>query len=102
MVLVDDVQDPRIRRRWHVHFPVPDLEETIAAAKEGEGMAAAPVHTTTTSRWIGPTDSGGAIFTVARRVPLKPAHETWACAPSPEAGVPSCRAHPLRHMWGMP
>ncbi|GGS72914.1 hypothetical protein GCM10010222_12190 [Streptomyces tanashiensis] len=34
---VDDVPDPRIRQRWNVHFPVPDLEETIAAAKEGEG-----------------------------------------------------------------
>ncbi|MEU3690878.1 VOC family protein [Streptomyces narbonensis] len=62
--VVDEAPDPRIRPRWHVHFPVPDLEEAIAATGVLGGRTAAPVRTSTTSRWIDLVDPDGALFTV--------------------------------------
>ncbi|MCB8907684.1 MULTISPECIES: VOC family protein [unclassified Streptomyces] len=56
--------DPSIRPRWHVHFPVPDLEEAIEATNGLGGGAVAPVGTSTTSRWVNLTDPDGAQFTV--------------------------------------
>ncbi|MFE7515159.1 VOC family protein [Streptomyces sp. NPDC057540] len=61
---VDEAPDPRIHPRWHVHFPVPDLEDAIAATRDLGGGTSAPVRTSTTSRWIDLTDPDGAIFTV--------------------------------------
>ncbi|WP_369149240.1 VOC family protein [Streptomyces sp. R44] len=60
----DEAPDPGIRPRWHVHFPVPDLEEAIAATTSLGGTSSPPVHTSTTSRWIDLADADGAIFTV--------------------------------------
>ncbi|WP_318211865.1 MULTISPECIES: VOC family protein [unclassified Streptomyces] len=56
--------DPEIRPRWHVHFPVTDLEETIAAAEALGGAVVAPVGTSPTSRWVDLVDPDGARFTV--------------------------------------
>ncbi len=61
---VDAVPDPSIRPRWHVHFPVPDLEEAIEATYARGGGAVSPVGTSTTSRWVDLTDPEGARFTV--------------------------------------
>ncbi|CAM5521076.1 hypothetical protein SNARM312S_01241 [Streptomyces narbonensis] len=61
---VDEAPDPHIRPRWHVHFPVPDLEEAIAATGALGGRTASPVHTSTTSRRVVLADPDGALFTV--------------------------------------
>ncbi|WP_435975379.1 VOC family protein [Streptomyces sp. Qhu_M48] len=60
----DEAPDPGIRPRWHVHFPVPDLEGAVAATKRLGGGAVAPVGTSTTSRWVDLADPDGARFTV--------------------------------------
>lgn len=60
---VDEAPDPGIRPCWHVHFPVQNLEVAMAAATELGGGPVAPVHTSTTTRWVDLADSDGAHFT---------------------------------------
>ena len=60
----DTAPDPSIRPRWHVRFPVPDLEAAIEATTGLGGQAVAPVEASKTSRWIALTDPEGARFTV--------------------------------------
>lgn len=61
---VDAAPDPSTRPRWHLHFPVPDLDEAIEATNGLGGGTVAPVVTTATSRWVDLTDPDGAQFTV--------------------------------------
>ncbi|MEW2140848.1 VOC family protein [Streptomyces sp. NPDC005409] len=56
--------DPVVRPRWHVHFPVPDLESAVEAATRLGGRTASPVETSSTSRWVVLADPEGALFTV--------------------------------------
>ncbi|MFH9725876.1 VOC family protein [Streptomyces sp. NPDC017254] len=61
---VGEAPDPGIRPRWHVHFPVQDLEKAIEATQRTGGAVVAPVGTSRTSRWVDLADPDGARFRV--------------------------------------
>jgi predicted enzyme related to lactoylglutathione lyase len=64
----DTAPDPMIQPRWHVHFPVGDVEATLRAARRHGGSVLAQRSTTR-----GPEatlrDAEGAMFTVTSRPP---------------------------------
>ncbi|MEX0172975.1 VOC family protein [Streptomyces sp. LMG1-1-1.1] len=70
--VVDEAPDPAIRPRWHVSFPVPDLEAAITAAKRSGGAVVTPVGSSTAGRWAELAAPGGARFTVV--APLDTPH----------------------------
>ncbi|WP_329286660.1 VOC family protein [Streptomyces sp. NBC_00691] len=59
----EEVPDPAIRPRWHVHFPVPDLEKAVEATRDLGGAVVSPVTTSRTSRSVALADPDGARFT---------------------------------------
>ncbi|MEU9378895.1 VOC family protein [Streptomyces sp. NPDC048255] len=61
---VEEDPDPSVRPRWHVHFRVADLEETVHAATSMGGKVVSPVATSSVSRSVVLADSDGALFTV--------------------------------------
>ncbi|MFD8148429.1 VOC family protein [Streptomyces sp. NPDC059708] len=61
---VGEDPDPHLRPRWHVHFPVPDLEAAIEAANCAGGRPVSPVETSVADRRITLRDPEGALFTV--------------------------------------
>ncbi|MEV4940699.1 VOC family protein [Streptomyces zaomyceticus] len=80
--VVDEAPDPAIRPRWHVHFPVPDLEAAVAATKRSGGAVVAPVGSSAEGRWAVLADPDGARFTVVG----PPGAHRPPGAPTPGAG----------------
>ncbi|MFF3327779.1 VOC family protein [Streptomyces sp. NPDC002889] len=56
--------DPHVRPRWHVHFPVADLEAAVAEAERRSGRLATPVTSTLTERRVTLCDRDGGLFTI--------------------------------------
>lgn len=61
---VESAPDPRVRPRWHVHFPVSDVEKVAAAAVEAGGTVT-PVTPTEGGGWQAVVrDPDGGLFTI--------------------------------------
>lgn len=67
---VEAAPDPRVRPRWHVHFPVEDIEKVTASAVAAGGVVT-PVTPTPDSRGCQAVirDPDGGLFTVSTPQP---------------------------------
>ncbi|MFF1626004.1 VOC family protein [Streptomyces sp. NPDC058272] len=65
---VESLPDPTVRPRWYVHFPVPDVAATIAAARRSGGSVVGHSRTAESELAIL-SDPEGAVFTVTGREP---------------------------------
>ncbi|MFE2164016.1 VOC family protein [Streptomyces sp. NPDC059447] len=62
-----DAPDPHLRPRWHVHFPVPDVETAVKAAVALGGSAVAMTDSAPFPREITLRDPDGARFGIVGR-----------------------------------
>ncbi|NUK00087.1 VOC family protein [Streptomyces lunaelactis] len=64
---VETAPDPLIQPRWHVHFPVADVEATVEAARRHGGSVLGRQTTPSGVTEVKLRDADGALFTVAGR-----------------------------------